>query len=240
MVSAPRVAAALLAGLALAATRAGAQDTVAVDPAPADPPAADPALAPAPIAVSAEEEEREAEAQAADEARCEQAPVFDPGSPRFELSAGGGYSLLVVTFRTANFTMDDPRMRPDGLYQGGLVRGEAAFALGSLSLSVLYTHIFSTHDGTGQSREWGILSGEIGLQCACQGSVYVWSFGVEGGYDILNEAVLAGIEHRSLFYLYEGLFLGFDFDVAILVGLPFGGPSGGGFETSLFLGYAFG
>lgn len=174
-----------------------------------------------------------------DESRCRSQEVFDPSSPRLELSIGGGYAAYFVTWRQAA-NLDVPGRFADGLYHGPLVRAEVAFSLGAISLSALYTHVFSSHDGGGPGREWQFLSGELGLQCACQGSIYVWNFGLEIGWDLNNSTLLAGIEHRSLFYLWEGLFIGFDFDVGVLVGITSNGASGGGFEGSLFIGYSIG
>lgn len=187
----------------------------------------------------------------------QEAPVFDPSSPRLEIDVGGGYAAYFVTWRSISAIMDSGR-HTDGLWHGPFFRGEVSFALGSLSISAVYTHVFTTLDGApdasinmrpGGARtalEFQWLSFEIGLQCACHDSTYVWSFGVEGGYDLANGSMLFGLEHRSLFYVWEGLFLGFDFNIGVLIGFPFqdasmrAGPSGGGFEGSLFIGYAIG
>jgi hypothetical protein len=135
-----------------------------------------------------------------------------------------------------------PGAHQDGGYFGPLMRGEIELGLGSFSLSVNYTHIFSSHDGgsTPENVDWALLSGEIGLQCACTGATYVWGFGLEVGGDLNSNTIFAGIEHRSQWFVWEGLFLGFDFDLAVLVGLTSHGASGGGFEGSVFLGYSIG
>ena len=76
-----------------------------------------------------------------------------------------------------------------------------------------------------------------------RGSFYVWSFGIELGGDVIGgprTTLFASIEHRSMFYIVEGLFVGFDVDIATFVGLTFGGPSGGGILGSIFLGYSLG
>lgn len=175
-----------------------------------------------------------------EESHCSAPPAFDPSSPRLDLSVGGGYAAYFVTWRQVADSFMGPGAHVDGLYHGPLVRGEAEIGLGAISLSVNYTHIFSQHDGTAASVDWALLSGELGLQCACSGSSYVWGFGLEVGWDLNNNTVFAGIEHRSQWFVWEGLFLGFDFDVAVLVGLTSHGASGGGFEGSIFLGYSIG
>lgn len=258
-----------LACLLLSAAPARAQDASqpaedvpsaqppSAEPAPAPATSPEPALAPEPASAPPSRAPRREHpaTPTPDEAEgCthQQAPVFDPGSPRLELSAGGGYAAYFVTWRSISDFMTEGR-EADGLWQGGFFRGEVAFALGSLSLSAVYTHAFVDHDGpvdtaNGQHSSLGfqLLTAEIGLQCACHDSTYVWSFAVEGGYEIANGSMMIGLEHRSLWYLWEGLFIGFDFDIGILIGFPFTdssgrpGPSGGGFETSLFLGYALG
>lgn len=175
-----------------------------------------------------------------EETHCDAPPAFDPSSPRLDLSVGGGYAAYFVTWRQVADSFNAPGAHVDGLYHGPLVRGEVELGLGAFSLSVNYTHIFSQHDGTAAAVDWALLSGELGLQCACTGSSYVWGFGLEVGWDLNNNTVFAGIEHRSQWFVWEGLFLGFDFDVAVLVGLTSHGASGGGFEGSIFLGYSIG
>ncbi len=174
---------------------------------------------------------------------CQQEPVFDPSTPRLELQVGGGYAALFHTWRqTADNFMAAGR-HADGLYHGPLFRGEVAFAFGGISLSAIYTHLFLTHDGMPDNVQLGLVSGEVGVQCACRGSQYVWSFGVEVGGDVLNgpsTTIFLSIEHRSMFYVYEGLFLGFDIDFATFIGLTSNGASGGGILGSLFLGYSIG
>jgi hypothetical protein len=175
-----------------------------------------------------------------DDEHCDAPPAFDPSSPRLDLSVGGGYAAYFVTWRQVSDGFMNPGAHPDGGYFGPLVRGEIELGLGAFSLSLNYTHIFSQHDGSPTNYEWALLSGEIGLQCACSGSHYVWGFGLEVGGDLNSSTVFAGIEHRSQFFVWEGLFLGFDFDLAVLVGLTSGGASGGGFEGSIFVGYSLG
>jgi hypothetical protein len=156
---------------------------------------------------------------------------------------GGGYSALFHTWRQTSDNFMNPGRHADGLYHGPLFRGELAFALGGLSLSAIYTHLFLSHDGTNDPVQMGLLSGEIGVQCACRGSTYVWSFGVEGGADLLNgpsTTIFLSIEHRSMFYVWEGLFVGFDIDFATFIGLTSQGASGGGILGSVFLGYSLG
>lgn len=181
---------------------------------------------------------------------CTDAPTFDPSTPRFELQAGGGGGVFFLTWRQSSDSfMAQPMDAPaEGLYSGGLFRGEVAFAFGGVSLSAIYTHLFLNRDGGAPaglrgSSELGLVSGEIGVQCACRGSVYVWSFGIEIGGDVINgprSTIFASIEHRSMFYLWEGLFVGFDVDIATFIGMSMGGPSGGGILGSVFLGYSFG
>ncbi len=165
-------------------------------------------------------------------------PVFDPSTPRLELQVGGGYAGFFSTFRQSSDGLMAPGAHPDGAYFGPLFRGELAFALGGLSLSAIYTHISSEHDGSAHPLDWSLVSGELGVQCACRGSFYVWSFGLEVGWNLASPALFASIEHRSLFYVWEELFLGFDVDLATFVGLTFGGPSGGGALGSVFIGYS--
>ena len=110
-----------------------------------------------------------------------------------------------------------------------------------MSVSAIYTHLWLSHDGQPANVELGLLSGEVGVQCACRGSFYVWSFGIEIGGNLIGPGtVFLSIEHRSMFYVWEGLFLGFDVDVATFIGMTMGGPSGGGILGSLFVGYSFG
>ncbi len=174
---------------------------------------------------------------------AEQAPVFDPSTPRVELQLSGGYAAFFHTWRQTNDSFMAPGAHVDGLYHGPVFRGEVAFAMGSLSLAAIYTHTWLTHDGTADPVQFGLLSGELGLQCACRGSSYVWSFGLEVGADLVNTGrttVFVSIEHRSMFYVWEELFLGFDVDFATFIGLTSGGASGGGIIGNLFLGYSFG
>lgn len=241
----------------VASLRAQSEDTTEANGADTAPPSADAAAdsaaerastgttpsaaiaEPAPTTVSAA---APAAASPAEE-RCDDAPVFDPSTPRFEVQVGGGYSALFHTWRQTSDNFMNPGRHADGLYHGPLIRGELAFALGGLSLSAIYTHLFLTHDGTNDTVQMGLLSGEIGVQCACRGSTYVWSFGVEGGADLLNgpsTTVFLSIEHRSMFYVWEGLFVGFDVDFATFIGLTSQGASGGGILGSIFLGYSLG
>jgi|GEM_PF-5181323 hypothetical protein len=182
--------------------------------------------------------EGDAEGECADEA-----PVFDPSTPRLELQVSGGYAAFFHTWRQTSDSFMAPGAHADGLYYGPVFRGEVAFAMGSLSLAAIYTHTWLAHDGTADPVQFGFLSGELGLQCACRGSTYVWSFGLEVGADLANAGrttVFVSIEHRSMFYVWEGLFLGFDVDFATFIGLTSGGASGGGIIGNLLVGYSFG
>jgi len=184
-----------------------------------------------------------ASSEGTDEACAEDTPVFDPSTPRLELQLSGGYAAFFHTWRQTNDSFMAPGAHVDGLYHGPVLRGEVAFAMGSLSLAAIYTHTWLTHDGTADPVQFGFLSGELGLQCACRGSSYVWSFGLEVGADLVNAGrttVFVSIEHRSMFYVWEGFFLGFDVDFATFIGLTSGGASGGGIIGNLFLGYSFG
>lgn len=195
-------------------------------------------LAPPSHAAESATSEGDTEADCADDP-----PVFDPSTPRLELQVSGGYAAFFHTWRQTNDSFMAPGAHADGLYHGPVFRGEVAFAMGSLSLAAIYTHTWLTHDGTADPVQFGFLSGELGLQCACRGSGYVWSFGLEVGADVVNAGrttVFVSIEHRSMFYVWEGLFLGFDVDFATFIGLTSGGASGGGIIGNLFLGYSFG
>jgi hypothetical protein len=167
---------------------------------------------------------------------------YDASSPHVDISAGGGYGAYFVTWVQANdvLTLTPPNDRPaDGLYQGPTFHGEVELGIGMVTLSVAYTHLFSHHD-SGASREWGFLTGGVGLQCACMGSVYVWSFGLDAGWEVINHSVVVGAQHRSQFFVWRGLFIGVDLGVSLLVGLTSQGASGGGFDGSLVLGYSLG
>jgi hypothetical protein len=166
-------------------------------------------------------------------------PVFDASKPNLELQAGGGYSAFLLTWRQQD-AFDVEGRFPDGAYLGPVLRAELAFGLGAINLAAVYTHVFAQHDGTGTRRDFQILSGEIGLQCTCVNRSYVWSFSGELGWDLNNDTLVGGIEHRSQFYVWQGLFLGFDIDVFLLYGLTTEGASGGGILGTLFLGYAIG
>jgi hypothetical protein len=165
---------------------------------------------------------------------------YDASSPHLDLSVGGGYGAYFVTWTQASdvANLGPPAGRPaDGLYQGPLVRAEVELGLGMFTLSVGYTHFFSRHDD-GSTREWGWLTGGLGLQCACMGNIYVWSFGLDAGWDVLNHSVIAGIQHRSQFFVWQGLFVAVDLEVSLLVGLMSQGASGGGFDGALVVGYS--
>jgi hypothetical protein len=239
---------------------AATSDTAPTDTAPSGDAAAasDPAPAndPAPATSTAESEGAAGTASPTDhhappagegvgeeaEAECAETPVFDPSTPRFELQVGAGYSALFHTWRQSGNGFSDMGIaHRDGLYHGPLFRGELAFAFGGVSVSAIYTHLWLSHDGAPDNVELGLLSGEVGVQCACRGNIYVWSFGIEIGGNLIGPGtVFASIEHRSMFYVWEGLFVGFDVDVATFIGMTFGGPSGGGILGSLFLGYSIG
>lgn len=224
-----------------ASSESASSQSASTDGASAEAPA--PATTSVAIAEPVPSEPDGSRAAAPREEQCDDAPVFDPSTPRFEIQVGGGYSALFHTWRQTSDNFMNPGRHADGLYHGPLIRGELAFALGGLSLSAIYTHLFLTHDGTNDAVQMGLLSGEIGVQCACRGSTYVWSFGVEGGADLLNgpsTTVFLSIEHRSMFYVWEGLFVGFDVDFATFIGLTSQGASGGGILGSVFLGYSLG
>lgn len=55
-----------------------------------------------------------------------------------------------------------------------------------------------------------------------------------------SQTIFLSSEHRSMFYVFEGLFLGFDIDFATFIGLTSNGARGGGMPGSRFLGYPIG
>jgi hypothetical protein len=179
-------------------------------------------------------------AEVEDGEHCESQHRFNPSTPRFSLSAGGGYGGLFVTWRQVGDAFMNPGAHPDGGYSGPVARAQAALTLGYFVLAVNYTNIFTQHDGTSANVDWSLLSGELGLQCACMGSIYVWGFGLELGGDLNSNTLFAGIQHRSQFFVWEGLFLGVDLGAMMLFGLTNNGASGGGAQGSLLIGYSLG